>query len=686
MALTGPIRIAVDIGGTFTDLHVLEEASGIARAFKVPTTPEDPAIGLVDGITGAASAFGFDVGQVKAVLHGTTIATNAVLERKLPVGGLITTAGFEDVLEIGRHVRQQVYAAKAEPRTLLIPRRRRVGVIERVRADGTVEIPLDDESIAAAAKRLLEHKCETVAVSLLHAYANPDHERAVADRLAALMPGVPVSTSHSVSPEIREFERTSTTVLNALLMPVVGGYLERLKARLSDLGLTCPVFLVQSNGGVTTPETAAEQPARLLLSGPSGGALAAETIADELGSPNLIAVDMGGTSYDVSIVSDGRTRQVTEGVVDGCPVRLPMIEIRTVGAGGGSIARVDETGRLRVGPESAGAMPGPVCYRRGGEKPTVTDANVVLGRIDPAFFLGGEMALDVDGAHDAIRAHVAEPLGLDVDTAADGVLRVAVVAMAAAIRLSLFEKGLDPKDFALISFGGAGGLHACDTAAEIGAERVVFPRDPGTLSAWGMLSSDIVHDLARSRLMAADATAVPELAEIVSALIADGNAMLARDGVVEEDRRFPLSLDLRYRGQAYEIRAPLTSADRMSDAIAAFHDLHMAQYAHAEPEAIPEIVTTRLAATGVSTRPKPRPFDGSKTAKPKGERSVFADGQRLAAAVYDREMIGLEDSIAGPAILEEAHSTLFVPTGWTVAAAKTGDLIATRVSVEESTS
>ena len=683
MALTGPVRIAVDIGGTFTDLHILEEESGIARAFKVPTTPEDPAIGLVDGITGAAAAFGFEMGQVRAILHGTTIATNAVLERKLPVGGLITTAGFEDVLEIGRHVRKEVYAAKAEPRTLLIPRRRRVGVAERMRADGNVETPLDPASVEAAARRLVEQGCETIAVSLLHAYANPAHERAVADRLAELMPDVPVSTSHAVSPEIREFERTSTTVLNALLMPVVGGYLDRLKARLADLGLACPVFLVQSNGGVTTPETAAEQPARLLLSGPSGGALAAETISKELGESNLIAVDMGGTSYDVSIVADGRTRQVTEGVVDGCPVRLPMIEIRTVGAGGGSIARVDETGRLRVGPESAGAAPGPVCYRRGGVMPTVTDANVTLGRIDPDFFLGGEMSLDVDGAREAIRTRVAEPLGLSVDTAADGILRVAVVAMAAAIRLSLFEKGLDPKDFALISFGGAGGLHACDTAAEIGAERVVFPRDPGTLSAWGMLSSDIVHDLARSRLMAADAAAVPALSEIVSALMAEGDAMLARDRVAEADRYFPLSLDLRYRGQAYEIRAPLASAEELDAAVSAFHDLHMTQYAHAEPEATPEIVTTRLAATGVSKRPKPRPFDGGGRAAPKGTRSVFADGRRGDAAVYDRDSIGVEDTIAGPAILEEAHSTLFMPAGWTVTAAATGDLIATRTTQGE---
>ncbi|HRD74654.1 MAG TPA: hydantoinase/oxoprolinase family protein, partial [Hyphomicrobiaceae bacterium] len=423
-------RVAVDIGGTFTDLQVLEEATGQTHAAKTPTTPDDPSEGLIAGLKLASERIGFSLADVSALMHGTTIATNAVLQRRLPKGALITTHGFEDVLEIGRHFRRDVYASKAEPRAILIPRALRLTVRERMRATGGVETPLDEADVAAIAERLKASGVRAVAVALLHAYANPAHERRVGELLARLAPGLDVSLSHEVSPEIREFERASTTVLNALLMPVVRGYLEKLRTRLAAAGFKAPVYLVQSNGGVTTPETAAVQPARLLLSGPSGGALAGETIARRLAMPNMVAVDMGGTSYDVSIVNEGAIRLVTEGVVDGLPVRLPMIEIRTIGSGGGSIARAEAGGRMRVGPESAGAKPGPVSYRRGGTEPTVTDANVVMGRIDPGYFLGGAMSLDAEGATAAVRTKVATPLSLSLDDAALGIARVATSRMA----------------------------------------------------------------------------------------------------------------------------------------------------------------------------------------------------------------------------------------------------------------
>jgi N-methylhydantoinase A len=354
--MSSTYRIAVDIGGTFTDLQILDEASGESRAHKVATTPDDPSEGLLRGIEEAARLFGFPLDRVSSLMHGTTIATNAVLERKLPKGALVTTAGFEDVLEIGRHVRKQVYSVKGEPRALLIPRSRRFGVAERMTARGEAEAPLDEASAREAARRVAESGAEVCAVALLHAYANPAHEQRLAAILREAGPGLHVSLSSDVSPEIREFERTSTTVLNALLMPIVAGYLARLRRRLAEAGLKAPIYLVQSNGGVTTPEKAAEQPARLLLSGPSGGALAAETLSRMLAEPNLIAVDMGGTSFDVSIVHEGRTRLVTQGEMDGLPVRLPMLEIRTIGAGGGSLAVLDPSGRLRVGPD---AQPAP---------------------------------------------------------------------------------------------------------------------------------------------------------------------------------------------------------------------------------------------------------------------------------------------------------------------------------------
>jgi len=677
------VRIAVDIGGTFTDIEILNEATGQTFAVKTPTTPDDPSEGLITGLRLAGEHVGFKFGDISALMHGTTIATNAVLQRRLPKGALITTGGFEDVLEIGRHFRRQVYASKAEPRVVLIPRAWRLGISERTLASGAIERPLEEADVQKLAEKLKAGGIQCVAVCLLHAYANPEHERRIGALLAEYAPELDVALSHEVSPEIREFERSSTTVLNALLMPVVRRYLERLRTRLKAAGFEAPVYLVQSNGGVMSPETAALLPARLLLSGPSGGALAAETIAARLAVPDVVAVDMGGTSYDVSIVNGGRTRLVTEGTVDGLPVRLPMIEIRTIGSGGGSIARVDESGRLRVGPESAGANPGPACYGRGGREATVTDANVVLGRIDPQFFLGGAMHLDAAAARATVTDRVAKPLSLAPEEAAEGILRVAVSHMAGAIRLSLFEKGLDPEDFTLLSFGGASGLHACDTADEIGIGRVVFPRDPGTLSAWGMLYSDVVHALARARLMKADATALPVLAELCTELRKIGAERLSADGIPPQEQLLPIALDMRYPGQAYEIQVPYDAASAdlaaaLETSIARFHEIHDAQYAHSEPHVTPEIVAVRIAATGKLRKPAEHAFafEGARTSK--GWRSVYVAGHWHQAAVHERAKLAADLKVSGPVIIEEPHATHFIPPGWELVAAPTGDLVATK--------
>jgi len=674
--LAGPVRAAVDIGGTFTDIQILEEGTGRTRSHKVPTTPADPSEGLIGGIAEASRLFGFDLTQVRAIMHGTTIATNAVLERKLPRGALLTTEGFIDVLEIGRHFRREVYANRAEDRPLLIPRSRRYGAVGRVAADGTVETTLDRDAVRATVRRAVEAGAETLAIAFLHAYANPAHELEAAAIAAEEAPDLFVSLSHAVSPEIREFERSSTTVLNALLMPVVKTYLSRLRGRLAEAGLTAPVYLVQSNGGVTTPEIAGEQPVRLLLSGPAGGARAAEVISAQLGMANLVAVDMGGTSYDVSVVDQGAIRQVTEGKVDGLPVRVPMIEIRTIGAGGGSIARTDGTGRLLGGPESAGARPGPVCYGRGGTEPTVTDANAALGRIDPDFFLGGSMRLDRDGALAAIESRLARPLDLEPGPAADGIVAIATAHMASAIRLSLFEKGLDPEDFALISFGGAGGLHACDTADEIGARRVVFPRDPGTLSAWGMLFGDVVHDVARSRLMPATADNLETISALIAEMRAEGEDLLTRDGIAEADRAYPVTLDLRYPGQAYEIGAAFDGD--LEAALVRFHDAHERQYAHAERHVTPEIVTLRLAATGRLSKPVEQPFTAADGNAETATREVRVGGARQSVPILARDRLAAGSQVDGPAIVEEAHSTLLLPPGWTLAVHPTGALLADR--------
>ncbi len=669
------IRIAVDIGGTFTDLQFLNEHTGTTFAHKVPTTPDDPSKGLVTGISDAASRFQFTLSDISLIMHGTTIATNAVLQRRLPTGALLTTRGFRDVLEIGRHLRRDIYASTAEKRALLIPRSRRFEVDERVLANGVVEADLNEASVEKAALAATETGAQAIAICFLHSYLDPSHEKRAAEIVQELLPDAFISCSHQVSPEIREFERTSTTVLNALLMPVVKTYLSVLKDRLGQVGISAPVFLVQSNGGVTTPVVAAEQPARLLLSGPAGGARAAEILSDTLEEPNLVAVDMGGTSYDVSVVAEGLVKQVTQGEVDGLPVRLPMIEIRTIGAGGGSIASSDGSGRLLVGPDSAGARPGPACYGHGGKEPTVTDANAVLGRLDPDHFLGGVMQLDLHAAKTAIETGVAAPLSLAPDHAAEGILNIAVSKMAGAIRLSLFEKGLDPEDFALISFGGASGLHACETAAEIGSNRVVFPLDPGTLSAWGMLFGDIVHDLAQTELMPADETSAARLTELCEQLQSEGEVLLERDGVGTDQRAFPFSLDLRYPGQAYEIGIPFDPMAGIEHTVAEFHAKHNALFNHSDAGVTPEIVVLRLAATGQLSTPLMNTGQDSEQAHAK-PRKVIHDPSGAEIPIYERRILDAKAVLNGPLIIEEDHSTHFIPKNWVLRTHPSGALIA----------
>ncbi len=683
----GPIRIGIDIGGTFTDLQVLNEATGAQGSLKTPTTPSDPSIGLMTGIDEAARRFGFDTGDIGLLLHGTTIATNAVLERKLARGALLTTAGFRDVLELGRHARRDVYGLKPRREPALIPRDRRFEVTERMRAEGTVAQAPDPASIAAAMDAIGAAGAETVAICLLHATANPAHEQALRDAVAAAHPGLPVSLSSEVSPELREYERSSTTVLNALLVPVVRSYLDRLAARLAGRGVTARLLLVQSNGGVCSAPVAAAQPVRLLLSGPSGGALAAQRAADRLGLSNLVGIDMGGTSFDVCVVQGGAVAQMTQGEIDGLPVRLPMVEIRTIGAGGGSIASVLEGPRLVVGPRSAGARPGPVCYGHGGTAPTVTDANLLLGRLDPAFFLGGAMTLDLAGARAAIGAEVGTHLGLDAETAAEGIVTLTNASLASAIRLSLFEKGLDPRAFSLLSFGGAGGLHAIQVADELGIARVVFPADASTFSASGILHSDIVHDLASSRVLRAGEATLAAVGTACAALRAQGMALLDQDGVPDARRALRLSFDMRYHGQAFELVVPWGEASptdaSLPALLAAFHALHERRFSYANPGDAVEIVAVRLTATGLLPSAPSVPAAPEPTGPRLPPRRVFVGGAWVDAAVHRRA--DMPDQVTGPALIEEAYTTVFVAPGWTCAPGPGGDLVATSTGATAAT-
>jgi N-methylhydantoinase A len=662
-------------------VQVLDERDGRQYEFKVPTTPDDPSIGLIEGVTAAAGALGCPLDAVKLVIHGTTIATNAVLERRFPDCALVTTRGFEDVLEIGRHMRRDVYGLYAEERTLLLPRHRRFGVTERITYDGGVLTPLDEEEAAALAARIAAMGIKAVAVCTLHAYANGAHERRLRELLRSADPQMDVSLSCEISPELREYERLSTTVLNALLMPVVRGYMAQLEARLRQHAMPARVLVVQSNGGVCSARKAGEQPVRLILSGPSGGAMAVQQLSGRLGMPNLVGIDMGGTSFDVVVVHEGRAASVTEGSIDGVPVRLPMIELRTIGTGGGSIAWIDGTGRLRVGPRSAGAQPGPACYARGGTAATVTDANLALGRIDARRFAAGRMPLDAALGRDAIARTVGAPLGLGVEEAAEGIVAISIANMAQAIRLSLYERGFDPADFALVSFGGAGGLHAAEIAEEVGVATVVFPVAAGTFSALGILSSDIVHSLVRTRLQPVVPDAAAGLAAIADELRAEGDTLLAQDGVPELQRSFEFALDLRYRGQGYELTVPIAAlpldATALDATAALFHDMHRQRFAHADADAAIESVALRLTATGVVPKPLRAADVLLGDGEPRGSARVYASDHWREIPTYDRVSVGGIE-IDGPALIGEDYSTLYLPTGWRIVTVPGGDLVARR--------
>ncbi len=680
MTATG-IRIAVDIGGTFTDIEILDAATGQIHQMKTPSTPSDPSIGLITGIQEASRRFGFSLDQVQYLLHGTTIATNAVLERKLPLGAVVTTAGFEDVMQIGRHGRTDVYAITASPAAPLVKRRLCFGLPERIGADGRIITALDDRAVAFLAGKLREAGVKSVAVCFLNAYANACHERRAGEILRELLPGVAISLSSDISPELREYERMSTTVLNALLVPVVQTYTDRLAAKLNSEVPQTQVYLVQSNGGVCGLSKAGREPARLLLSGPSGGAAAAKRLSAELDEPNLVAVDMGGTSFDVSVVHDGSVSMVNEGEVDGLPVRLPMIEMRTIGAGGGSIAWVDDGGRLRIGPHSAGAEPGPACYGRGGQRLTVTDANLLLGRLDGSSFMGGEMGLDRAAAARAAE-DVAGKLGLSVDQTAAGVIAVTNSSLATAIRLSLFEKGMDPEDFALLSFGGAGGVHACEVAEELGMGKVIFPAHASTLSAWGILWSDITHDLSATQI-GLFADLAPQMAQRAQNLAAEANRLLAEDGVRPQDCAFAWAVDLRYAGQAFDLRVPLDWADfspaGVANATAAFHALHRQRFSYDEPSVPVEVVALRLTAIGRLAKPAPAPGDAAAPGAAPHTRPVHGRGGAVDTPVWSREAIGTTP-VPGPAVIEETYTATYLPAGWTISAHASGALIATRAA------
>ncbi|MGB2001086.1 MAG: hydantoinase/oxoprolinase family protein, partial [Candidatus Puniceispirillaceae bacterium] len=592
------IVIGVDVGGTFTDILALDEATGEVRVAKVPSTRGDQSAGFLSGIQAAID----DLGAVSTIIHGTTVATNALLERKGAKAGIITTAGFRDVLEMRRRDRPTTWGLWGQF-TPVIERQSRLEVAERTLANGEVATPIDPEEIRAAAKSLLEQGCEAVCLFFINGYANGENEARAAEILREAWPNDHVSVATEILPEIREFERCSTASLNAYLQPVVASYLARLEERLVNEGGPAEILIVQSNGGVMSVDTAKALPVRTALSGPAAGVVAARQIASAAGFENVITGDMGGTSFDVSLVADGQNTLTSQASIDfGMVVRTPMIEMTTIGAGGGSIAHIDETGLLSIGPQSAGSDPGPVCYGLGNDRPTVTDANLVLGRIDARNPIGDKLTrLDSAAAAAAIDTHIATPLGLSVHEAAEAIIRVANAKMAGAIRLISIERGHDPKRFAAMPFGGGGALHAGALVREIGLAAAIVPRFPGVNSALGCVMSDLRHDEVRTLNKMLDSLDCAALTKMIAEIAASSEEVIRRSKASIEDLQAIIELDMLYLGQTHAVAVPLAIGEKgvTTEAIrAAFDASYKRSYGRLLENIPVRVLNLRLSVIG----------------------------------------------------------------------------------------
>lgn len=653
--------VGIDVGGTFTDFVRLD-AQGLT-IHKAPTTPDDQSRAMVDGL----AALGVSQAEI---VHGMTVATNALLERRGARTALITTAGFADLLVIGRQNRPHLYRLSQTRPAPLVADGWRLEVAERLDAHGDVLEALNETSLASLAAKLANSDVESLALVLLFAFRNPVHEQAAAAVVHAACPNLPISLSSDILPEYREVERTATTVINAYVQPLVGRYLARLAHALEG----SQVRILQSNGGAIGLEQAASQPARLVLSGPAGGVVGAFAVARQaLGAdaPQIITLDMGGTSTDVALCP-GRIPTTAESAIADLPLRLPVIDIHTVGAGGGSIAAVDAAGGLHVGPASAGALPGPACYGRGGAEPTVTDANLVLGRLDPLGFLGGHGAVQLDpAAARAVMARLGDRLGLSPEAAALGVIRIANATMERALRRVSVERGYDPRSFTLLPFGGAGPLHGCDLAATLDIRRILGPPIPGVLSAYGMLVADVAYDLSQTVLASAaayqaDPTPLIDACAALMGRIAD---VLAHEGIAQP--RITAGLDMRYRGQSYELTVPLAlpiTPAAVAEAIAAFHQAHGRRYGYAPASEPVEAVTLRVAGAGPSAQPRlpAYPMGGeAASAAQIGEHTLWFDADApLTAPIYDRSRLTAGNRLHGPALVLQYDATVVIAPGW----------------------
>ena len=674
------MRVSVDVGGTFTDVIVLDEKSGALRLEKVETVPSDPASGVLDGFAKAEA----ELGSVDFFVHGTTLGINALLTRGGGRVAIVTTAGFRDVYELGRTDRDPMYDFTYTKPASLVPRERVFEVSERVAFEGEVLEPLDEDDARAVAHELRELEADAVAISLLHSYANPAHELRLGEILADALPDLTVTLSHQVMREYREYERTSTTVIDAYVKPITRSYLERLEDHLEGGGFGGRFLLTRSGGGAMTIESAKEQPVHLVLSGPAGGVIGAAALSELLGEENLVTVDMGGTSLDASLVIGGEPHVEKEQIFETLPVSVPTIDIHTIGAGGGSIAWIDDGGHLQVGPRSAGAVPGPACYGKGGQDATFTDAALAVGYLDPANFLGGEMSVDMEQTLAAIDRLVGR-LELSHEDVAAGILRISEAKIVGAVRVISIERGYHPKDFAMLAFGGGGAFVAASVARELGIPRVIVPAGPANFSAFGMLMTDVVHDYSRTHVAPLEHLDTAAVDTLFSELVEQGAAALTRDGFDDEHRTFIPTAEMRYLGQEHAVTVPLPGPTLASADIGAivrtFNEAHQRQYGHSMDDPV-EIVTLRLRAVGLLPRPDIPRLEltaGSVDGARKRARPVYRADERAWAdyAVYDRALLPAGAELSGPAIVEETSSTTVMHAPDSMTVGEYGELVIT---------
>lgn len=662
-------RIGIDVGGTFTDVCIFDEQSGKILIYKLSSTNKDPSTAIIDGINTIMEENNLLKSDINYLVHGTTVGTNAAIQRTGAKTGLLTTSGFRDIVEIARQTRPSLYDLTEDKPEQLIKRRLRKEVDERILHDGSIYKKIDVEEAKKPVTELIEEGIESIAVCFLHSYINPEHEKVIKNIINETYPNVFVSISSEVLPEYREYERLSTTILNSYIGPVVSDYINRFENNLKNNGIDVNPYISQSSGGTMSTSTTKKNPVRTALSGPSAGVSGAIYVSELAGFENIITLDMGGTSTDVCLIQDLKANSATGKKVAGFPVNLPMIDIHAVGAGGGSIAWIDSGGVLKVGPHSAGAEPGPVSYGLGGEEPTVTDANILLRRLNPKEILGGKMKVDSAGAHQAVDNKLAKPLNMENNEVAQGIIKVINSNIMRAVRVVSVERGHNPRDFTLVAYGGAGPLHAVDVARELGMKTVLIPESPGILCALGLLVADLKMDYVQTKIMMADSTNLNDIQIELKKLDSKAGKWFEKENIEESHRIVNRSLNMRYKGQNYELSVQLTgeleNEAQLNQIIDRFHKTHEKRYGYANYKEEVQIVNFR---TVVSAEKKKVSLKKYKTDSESGKgivdkRNVYfeeCDGY-VETNIYDRNLIGVGEEIQGPCIIEQLDSTIVVP-------------------------